>query len=437
MRIEIPRETERLGPIMFNAVQKVYELDSGLIYKKNESKPEEQSVIKRLSYESLQGIQEEMAIIVPVRNEKIKLIEGVLAGIPHHCQVIIVSNSSREPVDRFKIERDAIEHVAKFMKKKLIIVHQKDPALGKALEMAGYNYILDENGIVKNGKCEGMILSTILAYLCGKKHIGFIDSDNYFPGAVAEYVQEYCAGLYLSHSPYSMVRIVWHSKPKIVESSLFFAKRGRASEHTNKFLNSLVSYYTGFGTEIIKSGNAGEHAMTMELAKNLDFSSGYSIEPYHFINMFERFAGIHENPLADVLKHGIEIYQIESRNPHLHEVKGDEHVKDMSKAALEVIYRSPLCPEPLRQEIMNDLSFRDIVEDKDKPMKKEVVYYPAIVNCNLKKLKEGLMNEPYADLLKVDLSKYEMPKEIGLKRDQLKAMIKRPVDDGKVKLGAK
>ena len=38
MRIEIPRETERLGPIMFNAVQKVYELDSGLIYKKNESK---------------------------------------------------------------------------------------------------------------------------------------------------------------------------------------------------------------------------------------------------------------------------------------------------------------------------------------------------------------------------------------------------------------
>ena len=436
MRIEIPREFERLGPIMFNAVQKVYELDSGLIYKKNELDKDDQSTIKRISYESLQEVQEDMAIIVPVRNEKIKLIEGVLAGIPHHCQIIIVSNSSRTPVDRFKIEKDAIEHVSKFMKKKLIIVHQKDPALGKALKDAGYTHILDDNGIVKNGKSEGMILSTILAYLCGKKYIGFIDSDNYFPGAVSEYVYEYCTGLYMSQSPFSMVRIVWHSKPKIVESGLFFAKRGRASEHTNKFLNSLVSYYTGFGTEIIKSGNAGEHAMTMELAKNLDFSSGYSIEPYHFINMFERFAGIHENPLEEVLKHGIEIYQIESRNPHLHEVKGDEHVKDMSKAALEVIYRSPLCPEPMRQEIMNDLYYRNIIE-QDKPMKKEVVYYPAIVNCDLKKLKESLMNEPYANLLNVDLSNYSRPKDGGLKRDQLKQMISRPKDDGKVKLEAK
>ncbi len=435
MRIEIPRESERLGSLMFNAVQKVYELDSGLIYQKNENEPDDQSTICRISYESLQQIQKEMAIIVPVRNEKIKLIEGVLSGIPHHCQIIIVSNSSREPVDRFKIEKDTIEHISKFMKKKFIIVHQKDPAIGKALADGGYNYILDDNGIVKNGKSEGMILGTILAYMCGKKHIGFIDSDNYFPGAVAEYVQEYCAGLYMSQSPFSMVRIVWHSKPKVVESSLFFAKRGRASEHTNKFLNNLFSYYTGFGTEIIKSGNAGEHAMTMELAKNLDFSSGYSIEPYHFINMFERFAGIHENPFEEVLKNGIEIYQIESRNPHLHEVKGDEHVEEMIKLGLEVIYRSPLCPESLQKEIMNDLYFRNIIE-KDQPMKKEVIYYPAIVNCNLKKLKDGLMNQPYADLLKVDLSKYKKMKDEGLKTDQLKTIITRPTDNGEVKLAA-
>jgi mannosyl-3-phosphoglycerate synthase len=433
VRIEIPREFERFGPIMFYDVQKVYELDSGLIYKKNETKPEEQSVIKRISYESLQEIQEQMAIIVPVRNEKIKLIEGVLSGIPHHCQIIIVSNSSREEVDRFKIEKNALEHVAAFMKKNLLIVHQKDPALGKALASAGYDYILDEDGIVKNGKCEGMILSTFLAHLCGKKYIGFIDSDNYFPGAVHEYVQEYSAGLYNSKSDYSMVRIAWHSKPKIVESNLFFAKRGRASEHTNKFLNQLVSHYTGYGTEILKTGNAGEHAMSMELAKNLDFSSGYSIEPYHFISMFERFAAIHDNPLPEILKQGIEVYQIESRNPHLHEVKGDEHVKDMSKAALEVIYRSPLAPESLKKEILEDLFFRNIIESKEE-MKKEVVYYPAIVNCDLKKLQKELQNQPYGDQLTLDLSKYKPSKKEGLKRDQLKG---KPVPEEKNYLEAK
>lgn len=435
MRIEIPRESERLGSIILNGVQKVYELDSGLIYQKNENEPEDQSTIRRISYESLQQIQKDMAIIVPVLNEKIKLIEGVLSGIPHHCQIIIVSNSSREPVDRFKIEKDTLEHISKFMKKKLIIVHQKDPAMGKALADAGYNYILDDNGIIKNGKSEGMILGTILAYLCGKKQIGFIDSDNYFPGAVAEYVQEYCAGLYMSRSPFSMVRIVWHSKPKVVKSGFFFAKRGRVSKQTNKFLNHLVSYYTGFGTEIIKSGSTGEHAMTIELAKNLNFSSSQSLETYHFIDMFEQFAGIDQKPLEDVLKNGIEIYQIESRNPHLHEVKGDEHVQHMLKIGLEVIYRSPLCPESLQKDIMNDLYFRNVIE-KDQPMKKEVIYYPAIVNCNLKKLKDGLMNQPYANLLKVDLSQYQKTKDEGLKRDQLKTTIKRSTDNGKVKLAA-
>jgi len=36
MRIEIPREVERLGPIMFHDVQKVFELDAGMKYAKNE-----------------------------------------------------------------------------------------------------------------------------------------------------------------------------------------------------------------------------------------------------------------------------------------------------------------------------------------------------------------------------------------------------------------
>jgi mannosyl-3-phosphoglycerate synthase len=403
MRIEIPREVERFGPIMFYDTQKVYELDSGLRHTREEKL---NGTMTRISYESFQEIQKQMVIVVPVKEERIKLIEGVLYGIPHNCLIIVISNSPRDPIDRFTIEKNALERLARFMNKRMLVLHQKDPVLAEACKAAGYEKIIDKNGVIKSGKAEGMILATFLAVLSGKKFIGFIDSDNYFPGSVHEYVQEYSAGFHMSKSKYSMVRISWHSKPKIMENSLFFAKRGRASEHTNKFLNGLLSHYIGFGTEIIKTGNAGEHAISMDLAAQLDFSSGYSIEPYHFISMLERFGGIIKPIEKQVMRESIELFQIESRNPHLHEVKGDEHVKDMSLAALEVLYRSPVAPETLKKEILKDLFDRELLKSKDGPMQEKVMYYPAVMFADLKKFQEVLANQPYADLMNGDINKY-------------------------------
>lgn len=402
MRIELPREVERFGPIMFYDTQKVYELDAGLRYSKDEKHDE---TMARISYESFQNIQEQMVIVVPVKNERIKLIEGVLYGIPHNCQIIIISNSPRDPIDRFSIEKEALERLARFTKKQILVLHQKDPVLAEACKASGYEKILDKNGKIKNGKAEGMILATFLAALSGKKYIGFIDSDNYFPGSVHEYVQEYSAGFHMAKSKYSMVRISWHSKPKIMESTIFFAKRGRASEHTNKFLNGLLGHYMGFGTEIIKTGNAGEHAISMDLAVQLDFSSGYSIEPYHFISMLERFGGIIKPIEPQVMKESIELFQIESRNPHLHEVKGDEHVKDMSTAALEVIYRSPVTPKALKKELLKDLYNRELIPNK-KTLAEKVKYYPAVMFADLTKFQSVLANQPYAEVVSGNLDKY-------------------------------
>ena len=432
MKIEISREIERFGPIKIHGVQKVFELDGGL---KNADNDEEYNpIMQRIAYDIQHEIQEQMAIVVPVRNEKIKLIEGVLSGIPHHCQVIIVSNSPREPMDRFKLEKDAIEHIGRFMNRKFLVVHQKDPVLTKAVEASGYKHLLDKKGSIKNGKAEGMILSTMLAYLCGKKYVGFIDSDNYFPGAVLEYVQEYCAGFFLSASPYTMVRISWHSKPKVVESNLFFAKRGRASEHTNRILNRLISYYTGYGTEIIKTGNAGEHALTMEMAMQLDYSSGYSIEPYHYVNVLERYGGILAPPSDKVMKEGVEFFQIESRNPHLHEVKGDEHVKDMSLAAMEVIYHSPICPPALKANILEDVHNRKLLK-KEEDIESKLHYYPALYSADFKKFKEELKNEEYAPLFVQDVSKYTpSEKDKKLMRDTKAAKIREIPKEGKLEV---
>ena len=39
---------------------------------------------------------------------------------------------------------------------------------------------------------------------------------------------------------------------------------------TNQFLNFMISYYTGFETEVIRTGNSGEHCMSIQLAEAID-----------------------------------------------------------------------------------------------------------------------------------------------------------------------
>lgn len=71
-----------------------------------------------------------------------------------------------------------------------------------------------------------MIIGILLAKMQLKKYIGFIDSDNYFPGAVNEYVKIFASGFKMSITPYSNVRVSWLSKPKIVNNKLQFPKWG-------------------------------------------------------------------------------------------------------------------------------------------------------------------------------------------------------------------
>lgn len=388
MIIEIPREPERFGANIFYNVQKVSELDSGSKFDKKLTGLPEDTPFHRFTYEELYEIEKNMAIVVPVCDEELKLLEGVLFAIPHHCLTIVISGSQREPVDRFIMEERLVRNLTKTTKKPIIIVHQKDPILNSSFKQVDYSEILDKNGEVKSGKAEGMIISIILARLANKKYIGFIDSDNYFPGAVYEYIKEYAGGFAQRESDYSMVRIAWYSKPKIVKSNLFFSKQGRVSEISNKYLNQIISYYTGFETDIIKTGNAGEHAMTMELAMILNYSSGYSIEPYHFINLMEKFGGLKQAPFSKVMKQYIEVYQINSRNPHFHREKGNEHIKEMIKDALKVMYHSFVCPEPIKDEILNVARRRKIVE-RNQGLEKSS-HYPPLSKLDLETFREKL-----------------------------------------------
>jgi len=69
-------------------------------------------------------------------------------------------------------------------------------------------------------------------------------------------------------------------------------KWGRVSQITNKCLNDLIFSKTGFETDVIKTGNAGEHAISMKLAELLPYASGYAVEPGELVYLFESFGGI-------------------------------------------------------------------------------------------------------------------------------------------------
>jgi mannosyl-3-phosphoglycerate synthase len=358
MKLDLPRYTERFGATSLHGVQRVYELDSGF----DDGRPSTESIVN-VGNNQIVDIERRMAIVIPIKGERLRLLEGVLSGIPHDCLTIIVSNSPRQPVDRYKLEKEALQQFNRFVGRNALILHQRDPALSEVLNDVGYTSILGPDGMVRSGKAEGMVIGMLFAKMAGKEYVGFIDADNYVPGAVNEYVKIFASGIAMSQTPYTMTRVSWIYKPKISETGLYFSKWGRVSELTNQHLNLLVSYYTGFETEVMRTGNSGEHCMSLKLAELLTFSSAYAVETYEIVNVLEEFGGIIPTVHQDAMDKGVEIMQVETRNPHFHEDKGDDHLKEMVVASLGSIYHSKICPPKLREKILETLSSKNMLQE--------------------------------------------------------------------------
>ena len=100
MRLETTRYTERFGSVRINDLQQVIELDSGRI---ENASTKETIGVKKIADEAIRDIEHKMAIIIPTKDEKLKLFEGVISGVPHDCLIIVVSNSQISRVDRFRM----------------------------------------------------------------------------------------------------------------------------------------------------------------------------------------------------------------------------------------------------------------------------------------------------------------------------------------------
>ena len=389
MRLEHTHLTERFGAVRIHELQRVIELDSGGSGEHHPTGHGRTSEI--VPADAIRAIERELVVVIPCKNETRRVIEGVLSGIPHDCLIVLVSNSARTPVDRYEIEAQTVAEYCRLAERPALTIHQRDPGLAAALKVAGVPDVIDEDGLVRNGKGEGMLVGIALAALTKRRYVGFVDADNYVPGSVNEYCKAFAAGLHLADSPYAMVRISWHSKPKLQEGRLFFSRRGRASQVTNHFLNQLIAEYSGFGTEVIATGNAGEHAMTIDLARRMRIAGGFAVEPHQYVDLFEQFGGVMDSNHPDVMAGSVGVRQIETRNPHFHDDKGENHVNDMRLQALNVLYHSSVCLPPVRAAIREFLTEQGALAPGAEPPRERV--YPPVGALALDQLLDVLTSE--------------------------------------------
>jgi mannosyl-3-phosphoglycerate synthase len=390
MRMERPHRTERFGAVRIHELQRVIELDSG---DAAQSAGQRSRSSLRVPSEALRTVESDMVVVVPCMNETRRVIEGVLSGIPHGCLVILVSNSARRPVDRYEIEAQTVEQYCQLAERPAIAVHQRDPGLAAAVKAAGAAELIDDDGLLRGGKGEAMFVGLAMAALTGRRYLGFIDADNFVPGAVNEYCKAYAAAMHLADSPYAMVRISWHSKPKLRDGRLFFSRRGRTSEVTNQFLNQLIGEYSGFGTEVVATGNAGEHAFSLQLGLKLRLAGGFAVEPYEYLDLFEQFGGVLDSPHPEVLEKSVSVTQIETRNPHFHDNKGDHHVQDMRMQALNVLYHSPVCLPSVRADILDFMVGQGALAAGAEPPRERI--YPPVGTLALDRFCDMLTTEAH------------------------------------------
>jgi mannosyl-3-phosphoglycerate synthase len=186
-----------------------------------------------------------------------------------------------------------------------------------------------------------------------------------------------------------MVRISWHSKPKLRDGRLFFSRRGRTSELTNQFLNQLIGEYCGFGTDVVATGNAGEHAFTLDLGLKLRLAGGFAVEPYEYLDLFEQFGGVIEATHPEVMERSVTVTQIETRNPHFHDNKGDHHVQDMRLQALNVLYHSAVCLPSVRSDIVDFLVGQGALAPGTEPPHERI--YPPVGTLALDRFRDMVL----------------------------------------------
>jgi mannosyl-3-phosphoglycerate synthase len=98
-----------------------------------------------------------------------------------------------------------------------------------------------------------------------------------------------------------------------------------------------------------------------------------------------------------VIEQGIDILQIETRNPHLHEERGNQHLNEILLSSMSTIYHSPLCDKEVRQAILAELINQGILKDGELPA-------PVHINSPLSKVKV----DKFVNVIRKHSDKYQV-----------------------------
>jgi len=89
-----------------------------------------------------------------------------------------------------------------------------------------------------------------------------------------------------------------------------------------------------------------------------------------------------------VMANSVPVLQIETRNPHFHDNKGEEHVRGMRMQALNVLYHSPVTLPAVRQAIAEFMIEQGSLGVGQEPPKERI--YPPVGTLDLDLLYDAL-----------------------------------------------
>jgi mannosyl-3-phosphoglycerate synthase len=297
------------------------------------------------------------AFVVCHKGERIETLMGVLWYLPVNSPILVVTNCPEHELE--EIQRSLAEHLLRH--NRIYLIHQKDASIAQFFRERGVYHLLGSDGKVVDGKGEGMYIGTLCALLLGyPQWVIFFDADNFVPSALLEYTLA-MGRLFLSEPgtsyPYPdsaapladactqdgvvhadvctqdgaghalhNVRICWASKPALGESNQYEKVLGRCSSVVSPVLSMLLEDHFGMRDVSISVSNAGEQGMTINTARALRFSSGFSVETFHLLDLFSK--------AADCQPRGVLLQEYQSKSPHFHDKKGDEHIRKMIAESL-------------------------------------------------------------------------------------------------------
>jgi len=285
------------------------------------------------------------AFVVSHKSESIETLLGVLWYLPVNSPIIVVTNCPEGNLEDIKMGlMEQLTHHTK-----TYLIHQKDANVASFFREYGIDQILGKDGRVIDGKGEGMYIGTLCALLLGyPQWIIFYDADNFVPSALLEYTLAMSRLFMSAPTTYSgadalvvgsqidggalpdlhNVRICWSSKPEFGSGDLHEKLLGRCTRVVSPLFSTLLEDRFGIRNYAIYSSNAGEQGMTMKTAKALRFSSGFSVETFQLLDFLCKAAKLGGYAGSAILQ------QYQSKSPHFHDKKGDDHIKKMIAESL-------------------------------------------------------------------------------------------------------